>query len=187
MRKLLCEVYKFKGVCLVAFALICTICGAQAQESKSDKSHYMSFTALTRAGSAITTQGNRFSMIDVEASFGYHFNDRWSLHIPLAASTGLFHSNNSFREQTYLGLSAEYKVVNRDNWNLAIVPKVQSTLGSRWGAMAYDLGLNFQVEKSVIVGLGVRYLDTYKSPAATTIPNKFCVYATIGFRLNSPK
>lgn len=172
-----------KSICLLVVAMILATCGVQAQEQTGVNSGYMSFTAQTRAGSTLNHKTDAFGMLDVEASFGYHFNDRWSLHIPLTASTGLFHADNSFKMQGYLGLSTEYKAVKKDNWSIIIAPKVQSTLGDKWGAMSYDLGVNFEVKQGLLVGVGVRYLDTYKS----AIPNKCCVYATMGFRINSPK
>lgn len=156
---------------------------AMAQEQKPEKNFYMSFTAETRAGSTFARRDNNFSMMDIEASYGFHFNDRWSVHIPLAASTGLFHNSKTFTEQGYLGISAEYKVVQSQNWCLAIAPKVQSTLGGKWGAMAYDLGVKFEFNRGPYIGIGIRYIDTYKS----SISNKCCIYANFGFRINSPK
>lgn len=166
---------------IVLFTMLAS--AAIAQEQEPEKRFYMSFTAETRVGSTFARRDNNFSMIDIEASYGFHFNDRWSVHIPLTAGTGLFNNGKTFTEQGYLGLSAEYKAVQSQNWGLAIAPKVQSTLGGKWGAMAYDLGAKFEFNRGMYIGLGVRYIDTYKS----TISNKCCIYANFGFRINSPK
>ena len=155
----------------------------------TSKSGYMSFSFDVRTGGALAQEYREFSIIDIEASFGYHFNNRWSLHVPFTASTGLFYNSSTFTEQLYLGLSGEFKAVERNRWSFIIAPKVQSTLGDKWGAMAYDLG--FKVEWSdvpVNVGIGARFIDTYSSPIATSpIQDKILVYVSIGIRFNSLK
>lgn len=149
---------------------------------------FMSIGFETRAGGALGKQYREFNLLDVEANFGYHFNDRWSLHIPFTASTGLFYGSMNFAEQLYLGLSAEYKAYQDNKISVVIVPKVQSTLGNKWGAMAYDLGVKLEWLGNPYITVGLRYIDTYKSPdPLLPMSDKLCLYISLGIRFNSPK
>ncbi|MBO5832720.1 MAG: hypothetical protein J6Q95_05450 [Alistipes sp.] len=148
------------------------------------KSNYISVSFDLRGGGALAKDYREFGNLDIDVSFGYHFNDRWSIHLPLTTSLGLFYKTNTFTEQLYLGLGGEFKALEREDWNLIIAPKVQSTLGNRWGAMAYDLGVKSEwVGTPIVLGLGVRFIDTY----ASQISDKFLFYGSVGLRFNSPK
>lgn len=158
-------------------------------QKKADRksNNFMSFSFDVRGGSAIAREYRNYSFLDIDASYGYHFNDRWSIHIPLTASTGLFYPSKAFMEQIYLGIGGEFKITQHKEWGLILAPKVQSTLGDKWGAMAYDLALKMESKGvPVNVGMGVRFIDTYTSPIAESpIADKVCVYFTIGIRLKS--
>ncbi len=122
-----------------------------------------------------------FSAIDVEAAFGYSFDDRWSLLLPITASTGLFDAAGvrSYEIAGLVGLGCEYNVMNRRNFSLSLSPRVQTTLGGDWQYMCYDLGVRMRYFTGPSGGLGFRYMDTYK----TAIESRFCLYISFGFAL----
>ncbi len=139
-----------------------------------------SFSAETRYEAAFGA-GKEFSAIDVDAVFGYHFNNRWSIIVPITASTGLFRAGNIKSHETTLlaGVGCEYNIISNTRHSLGLSPRVQASLFGDWKHLCYDVGLRWRWASSPYVGIGVRYVDTYDSP----FKNRCCIYAAFGFTL----
>lgn len=166
---------------ILAAIMVCSsvLAMAQTDDFYFDRSNFWSLGIETRMSTAITDFiDDEYGSIDLEAQIGYHIDDDWSIHIPLTLSNNIFYETHTFVEQVYLGISAEYRAFETSDYSMFIVPKIQSTLGGRWGAMSYDLGFKFEWRKNPYVTCGFRYIDTYKS----VIKSKPCIYFSFGCR-----
>lgn len=151
---------------------------AMAQKSDS----YFSLSGVAKSGGVnIMNFDDEFAFSDIELVYGYHFNDKWSLHIPITTSQVMNTKFKTYSEMLYLGLGGEYKFHKGKVSEFSVVANIQSTLGKNdWqGAMAYDLCLKDTFE-NVQVAVGLRYLDAQRSYG----PNKLCLYASFGFTLD---
>ena len=163
---------------LILVVALCVSTVAMAQKSDS----YFSLSGVAMSGGVnIMNFDDEFAFSDIELVYGYHFNDKWSLHVPITASQAMNTKFKTYREMFYLGLGGEYKFHKGKVSEFSVVANIQSTLGKNdWqGAMAYDLCLKDTFE-NVQVAVGLRYLDAQRSYG----PNKLCLYASFGFTLD---
>lgn len=139
-----------------------------------------SFSAETRYEAPFGA-GKEFSAIDIDAVFGYCFNERWSIILPVTGSTGLFDVDNARSYETALlaGLGCRYDVLRHSNCSLELSSRVQTTMGGDWKYMAYDVGVRCRWTNAPYAGIGLRYIDTYDSP----FKSRFCIYVSFGFTL----
>lgn len=165
-----------KKIVILTFALLSAVTGIEAASPQTDG---FSFSAETRCAIPFG-DGKEFSSIDVDAVFGYHFNDRWAVVLPVTGATGLFNASGvkSYETTLLAGLGFEYNFVRGRSYSLSISPRVQASLYGDWKHVSYDVGLRYR-RSSPYVGLGVRYIDTYDSP----FKSRFCIYAAFGFTL----
>ncbi len=163
---------------LILVVALCVSTVAMAQKSDS----YFSLSGVAKSGGVnLMDFDDEFAFSDIELVYGYHFNDKWSLHVPFTGSQAMNTKLKTYSEMFYLGLGGEYKFHKGKVSEFSVVANIQSTLGKNdWqGAMAYDLCLKDTFE-NVQVAVGVRYLDAQKS----FIPNRLCLYASFGFTLD---
>ena len=163
---------------LILVVALCVSTVAMAQKSDS----YFSLSGVARSGGVnLMDFDDEFAFSDIELVYGYHFNDKWSLHVPFTGSQAMNTKLKTYSEMFYLGLGGEYKFHKGKVSEFSVVANIQSTLGKNdWqGAMAYDLCLKDTFE-NVQVAVGLRYLDAQKS----FIPNRLCLYASFGFTLD---
>ena len=161
---------------LVALLSISTM--AMAQKSDS----YFSLSGVAKSGGVnLMDFDDEFAFSDVELVYGYHFNDKWSLHIPITASQVMNTKFHTYSDICYLGLGGEYKFHKGKASEYSVVANIQTTVGKNdWnGAMAYDLSVKDEFD-NVQIAVGVRYFDAQKS----FIPNRLCLYASFGFTLD---
>lgn len=163
---------------LILVVALCVSTVAMAQKSDS----YFSLSGVAKSGGVnLMDFDDEFAFSDIELVYGYHFNDKWSLHVPFTGSQAMNTKLKTYSEMFYLGLGGEYKFHKGKVSEFSVVANIQSTLGKNdWqGAMAYDLCLKDTFE-NVQVAVGLRYLDAQKS----FIPNRLCLYASFGFTLD---
>jgi len=161
---------------------IVTVIGLFSINTAVAQSHKgaFSFSAETRYEAPFGA-GKEFSAIDVDAVFGYHFNNRWSIILPITGSTGLFRAGDvkSYETTLLAGVGCEYNIIDNPRYSLGLSPRVQASLYGDWKHLCYDVGLRWRWASSPYVGLGVRYVDTYDSP----FKDRCCIYAAFGFTL----
>lgn len=163
---------------LVLVVALCVSTVAMAQKSDS----YFSLSGVAKSGVVnLMDFDDEFAFSDIELVYGYHFNDKWSLHVPFTGSQAMNTKFHTYSEMFYLGLGGEYKFHKGKVSEYSVVANIQTTIGKNdWqGAMAYDLCLKDTFE-NVQVAVGLRYLDAQKS----FIPNRLCLYASFGFTLD---
>ena len=163
---------------LVLVVALCVSTVAMAQKSDS----YFSLSGVAKSGGVnLMDFDDEFAFSDIELVYGYHFNDKWSLHVPFTGSQAMNTKFHTYSEMFYLGLGGEYKFHKGKVSEYSVVANIQTTIGKNdWqGAMAYDLCLKDTFE-NVQVAVGLRYLDAQKS----FIPNRLCLYASFGFTLD---
>lgn len=81
--------------------------------------------------------------------------------------------------QLLVGLASEYAFAHKTNTYWTVSPKVQASCWGDRGYMLYDVGVRWHSDKSPYVGLGLQFMDSYKSK----LHNSFCLYVCFGFRL----
>ena len=163
---------------LILVVALCVSTVAMAQKSDS----YFSLSGVAKSGGVnLMDFDDEFAFSDIELVYGYHFNDKWSLHVPFTGSQAMNTKLKTYSEMFYLGLGGEYKFHKGKVSEYSVVANIQTTIGKNdWqGAMAYDLCLKDTFE-NVQVAVGLRYLDAQKS----FIPNRLCLYASFGFTLD---
>ena len=160
---------------LVMVLMIANLCVATAQNGGDEKS-YFSFSVEN--GYQITLNNPRFDAFSLSANFGYHFDENWSLHIPITSNI-TFYDSKTYGMQLLIGLSPEYAFAHRSSTYWSVAPKVQASCWGDWGYMLYDVGVRWHSDKSPYVGLGLQFMDSYKSQ----LHNSFCLYVCFGFRL----
>lgn len=163
---------------LILVVALCVSTVAMAQKSDS----YFSLSGVAKSCNAnLLDSEDAFAFNDVELIYGYHFNDKWALHVPITASQAMNTKFKTYSEMFYLGLGGEYKFYKGKVSEFSVVANIQSTLGKNdWqGAMAYDLSVKDEFD-NVQIAVGVRYFDAQKS----FIPNRLCLYASFGFTLD---
>ena len=163
---------------LILVVALCVSTVAMAQKSDS----YFSLSGVAKSGGVnLMDFDDEFAFSDIELVYGYHFNDKWSLHVPFTGSQAMNTKLKTYSEMFYLGLGGEYKFHKGKVSEFSVVANIQTTIGKNdWqGAMAYDLCLKDTFE-NVQIAVGVRYFDAQKS----FIPNRLCLYASFGFTLD---
>ena len=150
---------------------------------------YFSIAFDTKASTGLGKQNSSYALNEVGIQYGYHFNDRWSIHLPIYASTSLFNQTKTFTQQWYAGIGGEYKFLKTRLSDLSVIARVQSTIGKNsWGVMSYELGIKDQWKENIHFSIGLKYMDTYKSPIpASPISNKITLFMSVGFTFNAPK
>ena len=163
---------------LILVVALCVSTVAMAQKSDS----YFSLSGVAKSGGVnIMNFDDEFAFSDIELVYGYHFNDKWALHVPITTSQAMNTKFKTYSEMLYLGLGGEYKFHKGKVSEFSVVANIQSTLGKNdWqGVMAYDLCLKDTFE-NVQMAVGIRYLDAQRSYGS----NKLCLYASFGFTLD---
>ena len=68
---------------LILVVALCVSTMAMAQKSDS----YFSLSGVAKSGGVnLMDFDDEFAFSDVELVYGYHFNDKWSLHVPFTGS-----------------------------------------------------------------------------------------------------
>lgn len=166
-----------KRLMLLVVAL-CVSTMAMAQKSDS----YFSLSGIAKSGGAnLLESKDAFAFNDIELVYGYHFNDKWTLNIPITASHAMNTKLKTYSDMCYLGLGGEYKFHKGKMSVFSVAANIQSTVGKNdWkGAMAYDVCVKDTFD-NVQVAVGLRYIDAHKS----YMPNRLCLYASFGFTLD---
>lgn len=174
-----------KKYCFLLFLLIGGAVPALAQT-----------TANANAGKGFLLRGELRALIkstsggvaqhgfEVEGTFGYRFDDRFSLFMPLTATTGLFKAAGakSYEQAGQLGLGLGYAPLHTDCDRLDITVRAGNTLGGSWHFRYYDAGIRWEwtnFRTAPFLGVGVRYQDCYKGAF-----EDYCFfYATVGFSI----
>ncbi|MBP3455378.1 MAG: hypothetical protein J6K38_07020 [Alistipes sp.] len=162
--------------CSIVLLSLMSVRMAAAQPPKGA----FSFSAETRYAAPLGA-GDEFSSIDIDAVFGYHFNGRWSIFVPVTGATGLFDVSGvrSYETTVLAGVGFEYNIISNPRYTLGLSPRVQAAVCGDWKHLSYDVGLRWRWASSPYVGLGVRYIDNYDSP----FKNRCCLYVAFGFTL----
>ena len=163
---------------LILVVALCVSTMAMAQKSDS----YFSLSGVAKSGGVnLMDFDDEFAFSDVELVYGYHFNDKWSLHVPFTGSQAMNTKFHTYSDICFLGLGGEYKFHKSNVSEYSVVANIQTTVGkSDWkGVMAYDLSVKDEFD-NVQIAVGVRYFDAQKS----FISNRLCLYASFGFTLD---
>ena len=156
---------KQRIVFIIAFALILTNLDAQEVAKES----HWSNTVETRFGSNIKDM-HHLGFVEMTASPGYKFNNRFSLRLPVELSVGMFNpsSTKNYDVLGTLGLNLAYNIVKNKNYRLEMNLSSGSTyFKSDWSYLYGDATLRFGFAGLGLVnsymGLGVKYYHPYQS------------------------
>ena len=155
-----------KKILLLLSCLFGSAIAVQAQSfANNDKGVFL--RAELRALARSKSDGVAQRGMDVEAIVGYRFDGRFSLFIPVTATTGLFKAGGvkSYEQAGQLGLGFGYAPLHTTRDRLEIAVRAGNTLGGSWHFRYYDLGVRWEwadLKIPPFVGLGVRYQDCYK-------------------------
>ena len=172
-----------KKILLLLSCLFGSAIAVQAQSfANNDKGVFL--RAELRALARSKSDGVAQRGMDVEAIVGYRFDGRFSLFIPVTATTGLFKAGGvkSYEQAGQLGLGFGYAPLHTTRDRLEIAVRAGNTLGGSWHFRYYDLGVRWEwadLKIPPFVGLGVRYQDCYTGGFSD-----YCFfYATVGFSI----
>lgn len=170
-----------KFVILLFLAVFCF--QAHAQEKPLKKGWLVQFE--TRATAPFSDEEIKLRTLDFDATIGYAFDRRLTVHVPLTATAGLFKIGKAKSYQTpmQLGVGIGYDLLHGSDEQLELAAKAGSTLGGDWQFLYYDLELRYFFTSGVSVGVGVRYFDTYKGG----FKDHCNFYGAVGFRLFTHK
>lgn len=163
---------------LILVVALCVSTMAMAQKSDS----YFSLSGVAKSGGVnLMDFDDEFAFSDVDLVYGYRFNDKWALLVPITASQVQNTKLKTYSDMCYLGLGGEYAFHKSKGSEFSVAANIQTTVGKNdWnGALAYDLCLKDTFD-NVQIAVGVRYFDAQKS----FIPNRLCLYASFGFTLD---
>ena len=163
-----------KRVGLVMVVMVANLCVATAQENTDLKE----FSFSVENGYQLALNKPRYDSYILTANWGYHFNENWSLHLPITSNI-TFYDKEKYGMQLLVGLASEYAFAHKTNTYWTVSPKVQASCWGDWGYMLYDVGVRWHSNRSPYIGLGFQFLDSYKSQSR----NSYCLYICFGFRL----
>lgn len=152
-------------VLLIVFAFIFTNINAQEAATYN----HWSNTVETRCGSDIEDI-HHLSFMEMTASPGYKFNDRFSLRLPVEMSVGMFNRSTTKNYDVLgtLGLDVAYNVVKSEKYRLEFNLSSGSTyFKSDWSYLYGDTTLRFGFSGLGLVnpyfGIGIRYYHPYQT------------------------
>ncbi len=126
-----------------------------------------------------------FRPMDVTFMPGYAFDGRFFAGIPFTVSNELFRTNGvqNYENNFRIGISAGYNILSHDNGIVSLSAAFGgSVYAQHHRSLYYDLCAKWGTKAyfKPLVGLGVRYYQSL----GNTGRDRFCVYASIGFRFN---
>lgn len=132
---------------------------------------------------------------DLNVSFGYDINNRFTVRIPLILTTGLFKNTEAnikdHRVTGTVGLSAGYNALVNPMYRIQLAGEFGHTLNRKddpWSFFYYDAGGRLYLGETkdranAVIGIGIKHtLSDSKSRDGFLIP-----YVSIGVRLNMLK
>ena len=134
-----------KKILLLLSCLFGSAIAVQAQSfANNDKGVFL--RAELRALARSKSDGVAQRGMDVEAIVGYRFDGRFSLFIPVTATTGLFKAGGvkSYEQAGQLGLGFGYAPLHTTRDRLEIAVRAGNTLGGSWHFRYYDLGVRWE-------------------------------------------
>lgn len=157
--------------------LLVMLCAISATAQTADRGGaHGSFSAETGCQIAFTKP--QYNALTVTANFGYHFDDKWSIHLPISGNTTLY-GDKRYDNQLLIGLAPEYAFGRKEQIYWSVSPKVQASCLGDWGYMLYEVGVKCHMGKSPYVGLGIQFQDSYKREQGYSCG----LYVSFGFRL----
>ena len=159
---------------LVMVVFIANLSVAHAQDYRDGQA----FSFSVENSYQLALNKPQYDSYSLSANWGYHFNENWSLHIPITSNI-TFYNKENYGMQLLVGLASEYVFVHGENTYWTVAPKVQASCWGDWGYMLYDVGVRWHSNRSPYIGLGFQFLDSYKSQSR----NSYCLYVCFGFRL----
>lgn len=169
---------------LALAALVCCAAAHAQTTAKKDSGFVLAFETRLSNVELNARDGLKFGIGEFEALFGYDFNRRFSVYVPLTETVGLFKRDEgkSYECATQLGLGAGCTAWRNERFRLEVVAKAGAALDGDWRFVYYDAGLRLGFTNSLYVGIGLRYYDTYREKAL--FGNHCSYYAAFGGRLN---
>lgn len=177
-----------KRVLLFTLVLLSFIWTANAQGQEKDWSesiHIFSFH-----GDWVLNGHSDTDLASLQYEYGYAFNKRWSVLVPLTATYASWKAeqhNRLVKPSATLGLGAGFNAIHTDKDRLELTVRCSNTMfgPDDWDYMAYDFGLRYgkglkRGGYSSFLGIGVKYYDHLKGP----MNNYFTFYLSIGCRFH---
>lgn len=161
---------------IITLAMLILSLSYVSAQNVEDKDRKFSLSAET--GYQIGLNKQRHEAITITANFGYHFDKRWSIHLPISANTSLL-GNKSYDTQLLLGIAPEYVFGRKSRTYWSLTPKIQASCFGSCNYMLYDIGIKFHSDKSPYTGIGFQFIDPYN----TSFNHSYCIYVCFGFRI----
>lgn len=160
--------------------LVVALCISTVAMAQKDEFKFSLSGAFKSASTTSANHNNPFTTQDVELTYGFHFNNKWALIVPMTGSTAMYPNTHTYSDLFLLGIGGEYKIIDNGSWDWSLVGNVQSSIGKNdWGgAIVYDFGLMEEYD-NIQTAIGFKYYDAHKS----YIKDRFCIYISFGFRL----
>lgn len=151
-----------------------TIFTVSAQNN--DYKNIFSFSAETGYKSVLNK--DRSEALTITGDFGFHFKNRWAIHLPISANVTL-NKNKSYDTELLIGLAPECAFGHGELGYWSFSPKIQASCLGNTGYMLYDIGIKYCTSMSPYVGLGVQFADPYKHK----LQHSYWLYICFGVRL----